>query len=82
VPMGIICACMPSIRSLFRNVFPAVLSSTNNEASASSSLPKIQRATNQGSAARFNMSNKPKIQDGDSFMQLVELDSGDGSNKV
>ena len=79
VPVGIICACMPSIRCLFRNMFPAVFSSTNKEASAASSLPKIQKVTNQSGNGRFNMSNKPKIQDEDSFMQLVELDSRDGS---
>lgn len=79
VPVGIICACMPSIRSLLRNIFPAVFSSTTKDASTASSLPQIQNVTNRSSTARFNMSNKPKLQDGDTFIQLVEPDSRDGS---
>ncbi|RFU32999.1 hypothetical protein B7463_g3331, partial [Scytalidium lignicola] len=73
VPMGIICACMPAIRSLFRNIFPTVFSSTTKDASAASSMPKGSRVTNSSIARQ--LSSKPKHNDEESFVQLVEMDS-------
>lgn len=34
VPVGIICACMPAIRSLFGTVFPRVFGTTNKSSDA------------------------------------------------
>lgn len=77
VPMGIVCACMPSIRSLFRNAFPAALSSTINDPTGTmtSTLPKISKASNPNSTGR--MSIKPKYQDEDTFVPLADMDSRD-----
>jgi hypothetical protein len=72
--MGIICACMPSIRSLLRN-----FSSTTKNASAASSVPKIQNIANQNGSGPFHVSNKPVLDDGESFVQLLDLDSKRGS---
>jgi hypothetical protein len=73
VPTGIVCACMPSIRSLVRHAFPALFPATKNESSVLS-LPKVANFGNM-SSAKGNLNNKPKHQDQDSFVQLMELHS-------
>ncbi|RQM04638.1 hypothetical protein DH86_00004146, partial [Scytalidium sp. 3C] len=72
VPMGIICACMPSIRSLLRHVLPAAFSSTTRGATTGSSTFNASKLTNLSSNG---LSTKPRMQDGDTFVPLVDLDS-------
>jgi len=71
VPVGVICACMPSIRSLFRHVFPSLLSQTKKDSeSAGSSMPKYEKKSRER-----RLSSKPQHGDDGSFVQLVEMDS-------
>jgi hypothetical protein len=74
LPVGVICACMPSIRSLFARFVPTIFNlTTKGEPSANSSMPK-----------RVNLSITPKprrhssklgtLDDG-SFVELVESKS-------
>lgn len=85
VPVGVICACMPAIRSLFRHVFPTLLSQTKQD-SIGSSVPKASKSAaaksvgdkdGNGKSKGKRNSIKPKHQDEGSFVQLVEMDSAE-----
>lgn len=80
VPVGVICACMPAIRSLFRHVFPTLLSQTKQD-SIGSSMPKTSKSAGDkdgnGKSRGKRNSIKPKHQDEGSFVQLVEIDSAE-----
>jgi hypothetical protein len=63
VPVGIICACMPAIRSLFSLVFPKVFGTTNAKSSygyGQSGYGKNSRGLGSASKASKQRSNKPK----------------------
>jgi hypothetical protein len=62
VPVGIICACMPSIRSLFSKIFPKVFGTTNK---GQSSYANISNQSKQGVNPQKNtsrISSKPAVQ--------------------
>ena len=76
VPVGVICACMPSLRSLFRHMFPRLPSTKISffKDTAGSSAPKLSKT----SIVQKSLSSKPHHEDERSFVQLVELDSVEG----
>ncbi|CZR68781.1 related to integral membrane protein PTH11 [Phialocephala subalpina] len=78
VPVGVICASMPSIRPLLRNIFPKLFSTTKNDS-----------AGMQNNSSVFSNRQKPKLvsskpnnSDDRSFIPLVELEFSDNTGKV
>ncbi|KAF5718536.1 CFEM domain-containing protein [Fusarium mundagurra] len=57
VPVGIICACMPAIRSLFGQVFPRVFASTNRSKNSYANISKESKPTSD----RKGGANTPQI---------------------
>jgi len=81
VHVSVICACLPSIRALFKHYFPALIgtqrgtsiASKSPFASLSNKKPDIEKG---GS----HVSSRPKDKDTDDFIPLVDIVSVNHSN--
>jgi len=74
VPVGVICACMPSIRSLFARFVPTVFNlTTKGEQSGNSSMQKKANMSITPRPRRHS-SKLGNLEDG-SFVELVETQS-------
>ncbi|KFY63854.1 hypothetical protein V496_03640 [Pseudogymnoascus sp. VKM F-4515 (FW-2607)] len=72
VPVGVICACMPSIRALFRNVFPSLFGTTQN---GQSSTGRLSTTLTAPSKSRSEYANLSKHEASSSVIGLVPLDN-------
>ncbi|KKK16523.1 hypothetical protein ARAM_003075 [Aspergillus rambellii] len=76
--VGVICACLPAIRALFRRVWPRIFGDTTlakSKASLSRSLGTGSRTDGPGL-----VSSRPKHPD-DSFVPLVDMDNASHSSQ-
>lgn len=71
VPVGVMCACMPSIRALFRDIFPGMFGTTNRDRRSMSvtlsSTPQIK--------SKSEYANLSKHEHGSSVIGLVNMDT-------
>lgn len=67
--VGVICACLPAIRSLLMHMFPTVFKSTTH----GSTMASMSRGTPAGSRLD-KISHKPK-EDTSDFVPLVDMDT-------
>ncbi|KFY11808.1 hypothetical protein V492_04243 [Pseudogymnoascus sp. VKM F-4246] len=74
VPVGVICACMPSIRALFRNVFPNLFGTTQK---GQSSTGRLSTTLTPQSKSRSEYANLSKHEASSSVIGLVPLDKSD-----
>lgn len=72
VPVGVICACMPSIRALFRNVFPSIFGTTQK---GQSSTGRLSTTLTPQSKSRSEYANLSKHEAGSSVIGLVPVDN-------
>ncbi|OBT73679.1 hypothetical protein VF21_06164 [Pseudogymnoascus sp. 05NY08] len=72
VPVGVICACMPSIRALFRNVFPSIFGTTQK---GQSSTGRLSTTLTPQSKSRSEYANLSKHEASSSVIGLVPVDN-------
>ncbi|KAJ9247285.1 hypothetical protein DTO280E4_874 [Paecilomyces variotii] len=70
VHVGVVCACLPAIRSLLLHIFPSVFKSTTNAASKAS----MSHSGAVGSRLDGRISQRPKEDESD-FVPLVDMDN-------
>ncbi|RII09966.1 hypothetical protein CUC08_Gglean005956 [Alternaria sp. MG1] len=88
VNVGIICACMPSIRLGLVHLFPTILGSTNQSISKTPLGGRVKGASSRPDAIavqtnlRVSHARKPHDSDQGSFVQLVEINGYEDSTKT
>ncbi|KFY46047.1 hypothetical protein V495_02687 [Pseudogymnoascus sp. VKM F-4514 (FW-929)] len=78
VPVGVICACMPSIRALFRNVFPNIFGTTQKGQSSSG---RLSTTLTPQSKSKSEYANISKHGASSSVIGLVPLDNPQESER-
>ncbi|RSL82617.1 hypothetical protein CDV31_016919, partial [Fusarium ambrosium] len=78
VPVGILCACMPAIRSLFGLIFPKVFGTTHRRKSEYANISDITQASAQKSTAKALSQSQgvrvSKTRNETSAMELTNMD--------
>jgi hypothetical protein len=80
VDVGVICACLPSIRNLLAKVFPSVLSTRNASGAKTPHYSQTRSAQSIGKSENWVHNRPTKSDDGD-FIPLVEVQSTSGMTR-
>lgn len=72
IHVGVICACMPALRVVLSTHFPNAFGSKASQSQSSNSK------LNQSSSRKPGFNKSPRIGGDDSFVQLIDMESGKG----
>ncbi|KAK7700729.1 hypothetical protein SLS57_012014 [Botryosphaeria dothidea] len=82
IHVGIICACMPAMRSLFMNCMPRVMGQTTKDKSYGATSSGFSHGLSSGNnmPKGSQLSNRPKGDDDGDFIPLVDVESQAGTS--